>query len=188
MLTRNYDSLTTGFMTILPPDGFAPVESDWLGGMPGVVKDHNGLLKIMDEYSPIVFSTFGNSSNTDNLSQMQTSSGKTFSPILLAGSNNAEESYNDYSLNILKDLTVVGYRSAGIAYTSEGCVYTTVKTFLNNTEKDITVNELGLSQHYGTSFDVLLYRRKLDTPITLKAKGGTATFSLVIDIPYANKP
>lgn len=187
MLTRNYDSLTTGFMTILPPDGFTPVESDWLGGMPGVVKDHKGVVRAVTNYQNYNYSIFGNSSTVDNLSQMQTSTGSSLSPILLVGSNNAAETYNDYCLDILDDLTAVGYRSAGIAYTSEGCVYTTVKSFINNTDEDITVNEIGLSQRYAT-IDVLLYRKKLDQPVTLRAKGGTATFSIVIDIPYANKP
>ena len=188
MLTRNYDSLMTGFMTILPPSSYTPIEADWLGGMPGVVKTHDGILKAVYDYKGNNHSVFGNTSNMDNLSKMQTSNNTPVPPILLVGSNNAAETYNDYSLDVLEDLTVVGYRSAGITYTSEGCVYTTVKTFINNTEDDITVNEMGLSQHYNLNIDVLLYRKKLDKPVTLKANGGTATFSLVIDIPYANKP
>ena len=187
MLTKNYDSLTVGFLTILPADTFTPTEADWLGGMPGVIKDHNGVMRSVTNYRNTNNSMFGNSNNADNLSQMQINSSTSLPPILLVGSNNAAETYNDYSLDVLKDLTAVGFRSVGITHTSEGCVYTTVKTFLNNTEKDITVNEIGLSQHY-SSFDILLYRKKLDTPVTLKANGGTATFSLVINIPYANKP
>ena len=175
-------------MTILPLDGFSPVEADWLGGMPGVVKDHSGVLKVVSKYRTSSFSIFGNSSADDNYSTMQTGVGGTApSAVLLVGSNNAAETYNDYCLDILDDLTAVGYRSAGITYTSEGCIYTTVKSFTNNTENDITVNEMGLSQRY-SAIDVLLYRKKLDNPVTLKANGGTATFSLVINIPYANKP
>lgn len=189
MLTRNYDSLMTGFMTILPPSGYVPTEEDWAAGMPGVARNHNGVLKAMSDLPRTSNSVFGNLSNADNLTQMQTTNNSfAHPPVLLVGSNNAEESYNDYSLNIIKDLTVVGYRSAGIAHTSDGCVYTTVKTFINNTENDITVNEIGLSQHYSPDFDFLLYRKKLDKPVTLKAKGGSASFSLNIEIPYANKP
>ena len=188
MLTRNYDSLMTGFMTILPPSSYTPIEADWLGGMPGVVKTCDGTLKAMNSVPMPYYTIFGNSSNNDNYSKLPTGNGSSFSPALFVGNNDAEETYNDYSLNINKTLTVVGYRSAGIAYTADGCIYTTVKTFINNTENDITVNEIGLCQHYDTNFDVLLYRKKLDKPITLKAKGGSASFSLDINIPYANKP
>ena len=187
MLTRNYDSLMTAFMTILPPSGYTPTETDWLGGKPGVVKIHNGVMKTMYDYPRSSYSTFGQSSNNDNLSQLSTSTA-TIYPVLLVGKSNAAESYNDYAIDLITNLSVVGYRSAGITYSTDGCIYTTVKTFINNTENDITVNELGLYQHYENGLDVLVYRKKLATPVTLKAKGGTATFSLVIDIPYANKP
>ena len=190
MLTRNYDSMTVGYMTMLPSG--TPTETDWLGGLPGVIKDHNGVVRAMTRYPTNSFSAFGNSSNLDNFVQMPSET--SLPPVLLVGSSNAAESYNDYSLAFISGLSTVGYRSAAITYSEDGCIYTTVKTFINNTDKDITVNELGLSQHIATSSmaagncDILLYRKKLGTPVTLKANGGTATFSLVIDIPYANKP
>ena len=184
MLTRNYDSLMASFLSMLPPSGYAPKEADWLAGKPGVVKNHDGEAKTMYDYPRSSYSIFGQSNTSDSYSQF--AGGGT--PILLVGSNNAEETYNDYKLNVIAALTVVGFRSAGITYSDNGCIYTTVKTFINNTENDITVNELGIYQYYDYTSNVLLYRKKLDTPVTLKAKGGTATFSLVIDIPYANKP
>ena len=183
MLTRNYDSVTVALMTILTTSG-TPTETDWLGGKPGVVKSHDGVVRSIGDFPRTSNSVFGHSSSTDNISQLPTSN----APVLLAGSNNAEETYNDYCLNVLKNLTVVGYRSASITYSADGCVYTTVKTFINNTGNDITVNELGIYQNYDYASQVLLYRKKLDKPVTVKANGGTATFSLVIDIPYANKP
>ena len=186
MLTRNYDSLTTGLLTVLPLKTFTPKESDWLGGRPGVFKDHYGAIKIISGMPNYYHTIFSHLSTIDNYSQLQ--SGVEIMPILLVGSNNAEESYNDYSLSILGDLTVIGYRYANISYTAEGCSYNTVKTFVNNTENDITVNEVGLYHHYDVNFDILLYRKKLEKPVTLKARGGTASFNLVIDIPYANKP
>lgn len=186
MLTRNYDSLTVGLLTILPPKGSTPKEADWLGGTPGVIKDHFGLVKVIGEIPDYSYTIFGNISSVDSHSQL--SNVNNIMPVLLVGSNSAEESYNDYSLSILGDLTVIGARYANIAYTAEGCVYNTVKTFVNNTDNDIIVNEVGLYQHFSTNFDFLLYRKKLAQPVVMKARGGTATFNLVIDIPYANKP
>lgn len=185
MLTRNYDSLTVGLLTVLPID-YSPKEADWSGGMPGVFKDHYGEIKSIGAFPRYDHTIFGNSSYTDNYTQLNGVSG-TLS-VLLVGSNNAEESYNDYALSVISSLTVAGTRYANISYSADDCIYNTAKTFVNNTENDITVNEVGLYQHYGTNFDILLYRKKLAQPVTLKARGGTATFNLVIDIPYANKP
>ena len=186
MLTRNYDSLTVSILTHLASKDVAPKEADWLGGKPGIFKDHFGLFKMIFEMPRYYYTIFGNSSGVDNFSHLNINS--EISPVLLVGSNNAEESYDDYALSIISGLTVVGYRYTNINYTSDNCVYNTVKTFVNNTENDITVNEVGLYQHFSENYDVLLYRKKLAQPVTLKARGGTATFNLVIDIPYANKP
>lgn len=186
MLTRNYDSLTTGLLTVLPLKALTPTETHWLGGKPGIFKDHFGLFKMIPDMPEFYYSIFGNSSSVDSFSQLINST--EIIPILLVGSNDAEESYNDYALSIISSLTVVGGRYANVNYTSDDCIYNTVKTFVNNTENDITVNEVGLYQHFSENFDVLLYRKKLATPVTLKARGGTASFNLVIDIPYANKP
>lgn len=183
MLTRNYDSLTVGYLTVFPSGTLT--EADWLGGMPGVIKNHDGEIKSINEMQRASCSIFGNLNNADYFSQL-TSSNNT--PFLLVGSNNAAETYEDYKLQIVGDLTAVGYRSASITYSVDGCKYTTVKSFINNTGNDITVNELGLYQFNNSASHILLYRKKLANPVTLKAKGGTATFSLVIDIPYANKP
>ena len=186
MLTRNFDSVMAGYLTIASADT-TPKESEWLGGRPGVVKTQFGLMKIINKYPPQGYSMFGNAGGYDDYADLPTSSNANHA-ILLVGSNNAEESYNDYSLNVITDLTVTGYRYVNTTYSEEGCTYNTVKTFVNNTEEDITVNELGLYQHYDSTIDILLYRKKLDKSVTLKANGGTATFNLVIDIPYANKP
>lgn len=188
MLTRNYDSLTVGYLTVLPTKGFTPKELDWLGGMPGVVKNHYGLIKVITSYQGTGYSVFGHSSGSDNSSQLPTDSSVSSLPILLVGKSNAEESYNDYALDVITELTTIGTRYVNITYNQEGCVYNTIKTFVNNSDNDITVNEIGIYQHFELNFDFLLYRKKLAQPVTLKAKGGTATFNLVIDIPYANKP
>lgn len=186
MLTRNFDSIMVGYLTIASADT-TPKESEWLGGRPGVVKTQFGLMKIINKYPPQGYSMFGNAGGYDDYADLPTSSNANHG-ILLVGSNNAEESYDDFAISILNELTVIGDRYANITYSEESCVYNTVKTFVNNTEKDITVNELGIFQHYDIAVDVLLYRKKLAQPVTLKANGGTATFNLVIDVPYANKP
>ena len=185
MLTRNYDSLMTGLLTILPAKTLTPTETHWLGGKPGIFKDHFGLFKMIPDMPKFYYTIFGNSNGIDAFSQLNSIGDIT--PILLVGSNNAEESYDDYALSIISSLTVAGSRYSSINHTSNDCIYNTVKTFVNNTENDITVNEVGLYQHFSENYDVLMYRKKLAQPVVLKARGGTASFNLVIDIPYANK-
>ena len=186
MLTRNFDNIMMGYLTVFSI-GSTEKESEWLAGRPGVVKTQYGMIKGISKYPGNGYTIFGQTNTSEVYAQLPSSSGNNFA-ILLVGSNNAEESYNDYSLNVITDLTVTGYRYVNTTYSEEGCTYNTVKTFVNNTEEDITVNELGLYQHYDSTIDILLYRKKLDKSVTLKANGGTATFNLVIDIPYANKP
>ena len=186
MLTRNFDNIMVGYLTVFA-SGSTEKESEWSGGRPGVVKTQYGMIKSINKYPGNGYTIFGNANNSEAYEQLPATSGSNFA-VLIVGSNNAEETYNDYSLNIIKDLTVIGSRYVNTTYSEEGCVYNTVKTFVNNTENDIIVNELGLYQHYDSTIDVLLYRKKLDKSVTLKANGGTATFNLVIKIPYANKP
>lgn len=186
MLTRNFDNIMMGYLTIAST-GTTPKESEWLGGRPGSIKTHYGLMKTITKYPQTGYSMFGSTQGYDVFLHLPTSSNQVFA-VLLVGSNNADETYNDFSINIISDLTVIGSRYSNITYSEEGCVYNTVKTFVNNTENDIIVNEIGLYHHFDVAEDALLYRKKLDKSVTLKAKGGTATFNLVIDIPYANKP
>lgn len=186
MLTRNFDSMMVGFLTVFPSSG-TPKESDWLAGKPGAVKTHYGPMKSITKFPSSSFSLFGGSNISDDQAQIPTADNITAVPMLLVGKSNAEETYDDYALDLVTELTLTGRRYANITYTADGCVYNTVKTFVNNTENDITVNEVGIYFHFEFNYDVLLYRKKLDKSVTLKANGGTATFNLVIDIPYANK-
>ena len=94
MLTRNYDSMTVGYMTILPSG--TPTEADWLGGKPGVLKNHDGAIKALTDMQRGSYSTFGHRNDIDNHSNLGD-----ISPTLLVGSNDAEETYNDYKLDIL---------------------------------------------------------------------------------------
>lgn len=185
MLTRNFDNISVGYLTVLS-EITSPTEAQWMSGMPGLFKNINGTIRKTTYYGESGFSLFGSSSSADanvNLS----SSSITVHPMLLVGSGTEEETYYDYKIDIINNLNVVGYRSANVAYTAEACKYTTVKTFINNTDSDVTVNEIGLFSHLGSSADILLYRKKLGQPVTLKANSGTATFKLEVDIPY-NKP
>lgn len=188
MLTRNFDSIMAGYLTVLPSKSLTPKEADWLGGIPGVVKNHYGLMRAITYYQGTGFSIFGHSSSSDNISQVPQDSSVTAMPIMIVGKSNAEETYYDYALDDIAELTTIGTRYVNMTYNQEGCVYNTIKTFVNNSDNDITVNEIGIYQHIEFNHDVLLYRKKLDKSVTLKANGGTATFNLVIDIPYANKP
>lgn len=187
MLTRNFDSMMVGFLTVFPSSG-TPKEADWLAGRPGIVKTHYGPMKAITQFPSAAYSIFGSSNISENLSQIPTANNITAVPLLLVGKSNAEETYNDYALDLVTELTATSGRYVNITYTTEGCVYNTVKSFVNNTDADITVNEVGLYFHIDFNYDVLLYRKKLDKSVTLKANGGTATFNVVIDIPYANKP
>ena len=185
MLTRNFDNYIAGIMTI-QPDISSPTEDHWRGGVPGAVKNTNGAIRIMNNYGFSTYSLFGNSNTHDNYATYPTPGTVTHSA-LLVGSGTDDETYHDYKFEVISNLNVVGNRSVSIAYTADACKYTTVKTFINNTDADVTVNELGLFWHYSSGLDYLLYRKKLGQPVTLKANGGTATFKLEVDIPY-NKP
>ena len=185
MLTRNFDNMSVGFMTVMPEIS-SPTETHWQGGAPGVIKNMDGIIRVINTFGLPSYSIFGNSNTLDNYASLPQNNSYTH-PALLLGSGTDEETYHDYNIEIISNLNVVGYRSAGATYTTEACKYTTVKTFINNTDTDVTVNEMGLIWHYGSNLDYLLYRKKLGQPVTLKANGGTATFKLVIDIPY-NKP
>ena len=187
MLTRNFDSIMASFLSGFPPNG-TPKEADWLAGMPGAVKNHFGTMKTFTGFPSTRYALFGSNNLNDNISQIPTETVSVYMPILLIGKSNAEETYNDYCLDVVPDLTATGYRYINVAYTSEGCVYNTVKSFVNNTDEDVIVNEVGIYNHIDMNYDVLLYRKKLPNPVTMKAKGGTATFNIVINIPYANKP
>ena len=185
MLTRNFDSISVGYLTIIP-EVSSPTETHWTDGMPGIIKNTNGTIRKISCYGYLNMSLLGNSSISDNFTTLPTGNSETH-PMLLVGSGTGEETYYDYKIDIISNLNVVGYRSVSVAYTAEACKYTTVKTFINNTDSDVTVNEFGLFSHFGSTSDILLYRKKLDQPVTIKANGGTGTFKLVIDIPY-NKP
>ena len=186
MLTRNFDSIMAGYLSV-GARGTSVTEAEWLGGRPGAVKTQFGLIKGINQYPLNDDSVFGNAGGNDKFVQLPTSSNQNYA-ILLVGSNNAAETYDDFAISIISDLTVIGSRYSNITYTADGCVYNTVKTFVNNTENDITVNEVGIFYHFDNTVDALVYRKKLDKSVTLKAQGGTASFNVVIDIPYANKP
>ena len=185
MLTRNFDSLSVGYLTVLS-DISSPTETQWMSGMPGIIKTAQERVEKTNYYGNQNHSLLGGSSTTDNFTSYYVGSLYAHAA-LLVGSGTDEETYYDYKLDIISKLNVVGYRSESVTYTAESCQYTTTKTFINNTDKDVTVNEIGLFAHPALDSDVLLYRKKLGQPVTLKANGGTATFQLEITIPY-NKP
>lgn len=185
MLTRNFDNLSVGYLTVIP-DVTSPTETQWMSGMPGLIKNTSASIHRVGSYGEVGYSLLGSSSITEDYANLP-SSDSSVHPMLLLGSGTDEETYYDYKIDVINNLNVVGYRSANVTYTAEACKYTTVKTFINNTDSDITVNEIGLFSHFSTSADVLLYRKKLDQPVTLKANGGTGTFKLEVNIPY-NKP
>lgn len=187
MLTRNFDSIMVGFLTTFPASG-TPTESEWLAGRPGAVKTHYGPMKTVTKFPSSSYSLFGGTNIGEELAQIPMADNIVAVPILLVGKSNAEETYDDYALDLVTELRATGGRYVNITYTADSCLYNTVKTFVNNTENDIIVNEVGIYYHIEFNYDVLLYRKKLAQPVTLKANGGTATFNLVIDIPYANKP
>ena len=192
MMLRNYDSImqqTTGGNP--KPDG--AYDTKWLAGCPGIVRDHTGSYYFTNRLYAQVTSLFGcNRNNIDNYTQPTRDW-----PVLLVGKNNADVSYNDYTLDYATGLSVVGYRGNVITYSAESCTYTMTKTFINNTAEDVTINEVGIftpamgeQANSSSSFYsyTLLCREKLTEPVTLAANGGKATFSLTVNIPLMNKP
>lgn len=192
MILRNYDSI----MQILTCGGAkpsAPYDTKWLAGCPGIVRDYSGsyyfCIKGGDQYAGLLASGYN---NRDNFTK-PTYSG----PALLVGSGNNDVTYNDYTMNYLQNLSVVGYRGNVVTYSEESCTCVMTKTFINNTAEDITVNEIGIftcitanepSNQSNLGINPLICREKLAEPVTLPANGGKATFSLTVNIPLMNKP
>lgn len=195
MILQNFDSILQHLISGYSHPLSELSEEAWRTGAPGVVKSTKGVIYRFRSSVALSqnYGLFGGGSSvTDNYNSPNNNY-----PVMLVGSGDADEAYNDYEMAYLSDLSVVGFRAANTSYTTEGCTLTLAKTFVNNTENDITVNEVGMylpisanqtgsSTNYSTS--VMICREKLSAPVTLTANGGKATFSLTINIPLMNKP
>lgn len=185
MLLRNADSVINGLIS-----GWHSVElseDNWKNGVPGLIKNYQGTMGLVSSYKGF----FGVGS-TDNVSSAPSSAYVS----LLLGSNDADENYNDFNLELITTLGVSGACGA-VRETVNGvhrCVLT--KTFVNNTAEDVTVKEMGVyvpfaGQRGGSSSSnsvliTLIAREKLATPVTIPANGGVATFTMTITIPVVD--
>ena len=190
MITRNFDNLMNMLITGDNPVSENISDKGWLSGVPGVVKAYNaGACYYVTDVYRVQQGCFGGSG--DNYA----SSPSNNYPTLLVGSGDSEESYNDYTIDIITSLSVSSYR--GNAYATANGVHSLVmtKTFVNNTDADVVVNELGMfkfvtarpastSSTYGVY--ALVAREKLAEPVTIPANGGVATFSMTITLPVVN--
>lgn len=190
MITRNFDSIVNFFITGITASSAAISDQGWLSGVPGVVKQYsNGSCYFINDIVNISDGLFG------GLGDSYSSSPSNNDPSLLVGSGDAEESYDDYTIERITTLSTAGSRST--VYKTENGVhtFTTIKTFVNNTSEDVTVRELGLfryvsaraassSSTYGVY--ALIAREKLAEPVVLAANGGTVTFTMTVTFPVVN--
>ena len=117
------------------------------------------------------------SSSTLNLSQFViTGTGTKF--CIRLGSGVTEPTESDYKLDsAITGLTLVGSTKFNRNDTS---ILTVVSVYKNNTDHDVTVNEIGLM--YSNTTDettYLLGREVLDSSVTIKA-GETYTFTVIV--------
>ena len=187
MVTRNFDNVINMF--IVGWHSTTITEDNWLKGIPSLVKAYNGICYSITGNSYLSNGFFGGSN--DNAYNLNSGS----PPILLVGSNDAEERYNDYKLELISSLSVSSYR--GVTYSTENGVHRCVltKTFTNNTAEDVTVKEMGVYVNFtgrqsgsssNYSVNVLVAREKLAQPVTISANGGVATFTMNITIPVVD--
>ena len=99
------------------------------------------------------------------------------------GSGTTAETIDDYCLesqiNTLDIISSTGTNSNNPSYI-DGYINTFTSTFKNNTNADITVNEIGIIGKENTyNVEALIYREVLDTPITI-APNTTKAFSVTI--------
>lgn len=105
--------------------------------------------------------------------------------LIFVGTGTDEVTADDYKLS----------NAAALSSTSAECVgsngvYNTIRTFVNDTEEDITITEAGLyvvnNCHYSstTCYPVLIAREVLSSPVTIGV-GETYTFTYTINVSIA---
>ena len=192
MITRNFDNLMkfvfTGWNVVT--NRIKTTEDTWKNGGIGIVKDINGDYSRIHSGDLTSNGLFGGTSDRYVVTNV-------VSPTMLVGSNDADESYDDYTISVLSSLTVLSDRGNAYTYSAENATLKMIKTFVNDTSDDITVSEVGIFKCLTTTTDTsstsssrnfLLFREKLPEPVILTANGGTATFTVTMNFPVANKP
>lgn len=195
MLTRNFDNFLAQFITdatnIKSSDR---TDANFTNGNLPLIKNYNGKIGSLPP-SPNTLN-FANILSTRDLYTSPNSVGQ-YGGIVL-GSNDAEESYDDYTVTSISSLTKSSF-SNSVSVSDGNLYYKKTLIVLNNTTSDITVNELGvflgyLLAYFGTSSStsvgkVLMYRKKFDTPIIVPANGGAGNIEFTFTLPlFVNKP
>ena len=196
MLTRNYyhimERLLTGYSGGYPSAADRTVDN-WLADKYMLVKEYGGSIATVDP-DISAYGVFGY--DADNKANVSSSTAIGWN-WLLVGSSDAEETYDDYTIEFVTTLTAQGNRASTYEYTHTGTVMHTNKVFVNNTTEDVVIKEIGMftgtgvyvgSSNSRNARPVLVYRKKLDEPITIPANGGVANIALDINIPAQNKP
>lgn len=105
---------------------------------------------------------------------------------LVVGENDTPTSKDDYafSLDLNNSLTVLSTATSSILGADGIRKLRFTKTVSNDTAEDIIVREVGIIISSGSNFSesdaFLIAREVLDTPITVKANGGTQVFGIDI--------
>jgi hypothetical protein len=155
----------------------------------GVLKNYNGSVSYNDRGSwRPPFSSFNQYNNGST-----SSSGS----ILVLGSNNAKESYEDYTISAISNLTFLTVEESCKLSDDELCLENTfIARYYNNNSSSVVVGELGVCSCLGGSsstshnwnYTYLIYRKALETPIEVPAHGNIIV-KLVLKTPiYPNKP
>lgn len=102
------------------------------------------------------------------------------SPLIYVGTGTDEVTADDYKLSSAAALTPT---AAECKYS--GTTYNTIRTFINDTEEDITVTEMGLylapNKGSTASYAVLIAREVLSSPVTIGV-GETYTFTYTLNL------
>lgn len=120
-------------------------------------------------------------SNAIDFSTSQTSG----STELYVGSNGAETTENDYTLDVISTLSSSGGATKTRYVDGDNQVISITRTFTNTSTESITVREMGLVKRVeksaNNSVNVLLAREVLPTPLVVPS-GANFTVSMVVRV------
>lgn len=149
-----------------------------------LTKNGMAIMRLVADYGR-KHTTVKSTSGVDNILYNNSNSYGTFltNLKLYVGSGSTAETIDDYCLesqiNTLDMISSTGTNNNNPSYT-DGYINTFTSTFKNNTNADITVNEIGIIGKENTyNVEALIYREVLDTPVVIEPNH-TKAFSVTI--------